>query len=114
MSDNFLYLPNVEITAGETYVFKIGSAEVDDVIVPPDVPDEVVVHLAKSQMRQIYERIELIDRHFERCCAFQLDKCQYGEEYDRLYDVLQLAGIPESKTPMDRDTFEQWMTEHSE
>lgn len=83
-----------------------------DDIVPPEIPPGRVVHLTSEQMRQIYDRTELIDQHFDRCCAHHLDKCTYGEEYDKLYEMLVAAGVPEAKTPMSRDAFEAWMAEH--
>ena len=64
-----------------------------------------------EQLRAIYDRIELIDQHFEKCCGFHHDLCRYGEEFDELYKRLILAGMPDHKTPCNRSYFEQWMEE---
>lgn len=79
-------------------------------IVPPEIPDGKVVDFTDDQLRQVYDRIELIDQHFERCCAFQKDACHYGDEYDRLYGILDLAGVPKHETPFERDEFERWLS----
>lgn len=79
-------------------------------IVPPPIPDGQVVEFTDQQLRQVYDRIELIDQHFERCCAFQRDSCHYADEYNQLYKILHLAGVPEAKTPFGRPAFEQWLT----
>lgn len=83
-------------------------------IVPPDIPNSAVTRLTRQQLSDIYQRIELIDQHFDRCCAHQLDKCQYAEEYDRLYGYLVIAGLPEDKTPMQPVDFERWLSEQPE
>jgi hypothetical protein len=82
---------------------------VTDDIVGPDIPDGKVVSLTDDQLRQLYARIELIDRHFAKCCAFQMDKCHYGDEYDHLYGYLHIAGVNDAITPFGRDKFEEWM-----
>jgi len=78
-------------------------------IVPPAIPEGQVIEFTDEQLRQVYDRIELIDRHFERCCAFQQDACHYGDEYNELYKILDLAGVPSVKTPFDRTEFEEWL-----
>jgi hypothetical protein len=70
-------------------------------IVGPDVPPSSVT-FTDEQLREIYDRIELIDQHFERCCGFQRDYCTYGGEYNKMYDMLHLAGLEEWRTPFDR------------
>lgn len=80
-----------------------------DDIVPEDVPTSKVVNFTESAVREIYNRIELIERHFNRCCAFDMDKCRYGDEFDDLYRILQAAGMEEAKTPLSREKFEEWI-----
>lgn len=80
-------------------------------IVPPEISEGTVVELSVAQLRQIYDRVELIDRHFEKCCAFQMDSCRYGDEYNQLYGYLHLAGLDPAVTPFDRGEFEQWISE---
>lgn len=77
--------------------------------VPPLIPDGQVVEFSDDQLRQVYDRIELIDRHFERCCGFQADICRYGDEYNELYKIIHLAGLEEHKSPFGRSEFEQWL-----
>lgn len=79
-----------------------------DDIVPPEIPD-AKIPFTDEQLRAIYARIELIDQHFDRCCAFDRDQCHYGAEHDELYGRLKLAGVPDHMTPFDRAEFEDWM-----
>lgn len=67
------------------------------------------VTLTDRQIREIWARIVEIKTHFDSCCAFQIDKCQYAPEYDQLYKFLHLAGAPEVKTPFTSQEFEAWM-----
>ena len=63
------------------------------------------VVFTQAQLRQIWDRIREIEAHFDACCAFMADKCHHNGEYQRLYDVLRLAGAPENGSQ-----FEQWLT----
>lgn len=85
----------------------------DDDIVAPEIPD-AKIPFTDEQLRVIWARIELIDQHFARCCAFQMDRCHHGDEYNELYGRLHLAGVPQWKTPFDRDEFEAFMVSRSE
>jgi hypothetical protein len=76
---------------------------------PPEIPQIQVVEFTDDQLRQIYDRIELISKHFERCCGSQRDVCHYDHEYDKLYQILHLAGVEEFRTPFDREEFEHWL-----
>lgn len=77
-------------------------------IVGPDIPP-AMIPFTDEQLRAIWARIQLIDQHFERCCAFQRDGCHYGDESDELYGRLHMAGVEQWKTPFDNDEFEAWM-----
>jgi len=71
-------------------------------------PADLVV-FTQAQLRQIWDRIREIEAHFDACCAFMADKCHHNGEYQRLYDVLRLAGAPQDQVQFDPDTFEQWL-----
>ena len=77
---------------------------------PPEIPD-ARIPFERVQLVAIWERIELIDKHFERCCAFQMDWCHYGDEYNELYGRLHLAGVEEWRTPWDAADFWSWLNE---
>lgn len=81
----------------------------NDDIIPPLIPDGKTVDFTDDQLRQVYDRIELIDKHFNRCCAAEKASCHYDGEYENLYKILGLAGLAEHKTPINREEFEQWL-----
>lgn len=68
-----------------------------------------MIDLTVEQLQQIYSQIERIDEHFNICCGFRLDRCLQQDEYNRLYDLLHFAGVPEHLTPFGREKFEEWL-----
>lgn len=73
-------------------------------------PGPSPIKFSEEQLRQIWARIREIDGHFEDCCAFQLSKCAYSEEFNQLYKVFHLAGASPAETPFTPEKFESWMT----
>ncbi len=89
--------------------WRISRVANEPIPVFPNLQEPIKVTLTDEQLWQIWQRIELIDAHFEACCAFQLDKCDYDNEYNELYRYLHLAGVEQWRTPFDRDDFEAWI-----
>lgn len=81
-----------------------------DDIVGPSIP-EMKMYFTEKQLRQIWVRIQLIEQHFAKCCAFQMDRCHYADEYNEMYGRLHMAGLERWKTPFDNNEFEEWMEE---
>lgn len=93
--------------------------------VPPPVPstptvvsgglvptaDPVLGFMTDDQLRVVYGRLEELADHQLACCAAQRapDGCRYDVDLRKLYDVLVLAGVPDSLVPLSRDTFESWL-----
>lgn len=80
-------------------------------IVGPDIPDRPQVDLTDAQLRQVWDRIQLIDKHFDKCCGFQMDKCRYGDEYNQMWEYLHLAGLERWKGPgvFEQAEFQVWL-----
>ena len=83
-----------------------------DIPVSPDMTS-TPIPFTDTELRAIYARIELIDKHFDACCAFQLDQCWFASEYNDLYGRLHMAGLPEVRTPIDRSGFDAWLLERT-
>lgn len=83
-----------------------------DIPVSPDMTS-TPVPFADTELRAIYARIELIDKHFDACCAFQMDECHYASEYNSLYERLYSAGLPSVSGPISRQRFEAWLLERT-
>lgn len=67
------------------------------------------IPFTEEQLRAIYARIQLINRHFDACCAFQQDGCRYGDEFNELYGRLHMAGLPEYQDVDEPADFEAWL-----
>ncbi len=81
-----------------------------EIPIGPDMTAEPIP-FTEEQLRAIYARIRLIDRHFDGCCAFQQEGCHYGDEYDELHGRLHLAGLPEHQDIAGSEDFEEWLAE---
>jgi hypothetical protein len=64
--------------------------------------------LTDDALRAVYDRVAELAPHVEGCCA--ANQCRYVDGYERLYDVLALAGLPGELVPLDRARFEEWLT----
>lgn len=72
--------------------------------------DPVLGFLTDDALRAVYDRLEAIEAHHDACCGFQRDVCRYDLDYERLNDLLELAGAPGHLTPFaDRAAFEAWL-----
>lgn len=57
------------------------------------------VPFTRLQLMKVFEHIKRIDQHFDECCAFNNDRCNYQGKYEELYKVLEMAGIPDEFLP---------------
>lgn len=73
--------------------------------------DPVLGFMTDDQLRVVFARIELIDQHQDACCGHERDVCRYDDDYERLYDVLHLAGVPRWSASFDRAAFEAWLAD---